>query len=320
MSSTKKAIVFLNMGAPRSLEEVSVFLKNMFNDKNIITVKKDILRKLIATSIVTTRGKEARENYKKLGGFSPLVTQTQRLLESVQKEFPEHIVINIMRYTPPFAKKELQWLKAKKIEEITLFPLYPHYSTTTVKSSLEDFYETCEEIEYHPKIKEIEPFYTNPDYNRALLETIKEKICLQRDDLSKIDIIFSAHSLPKKIVCDGDCYQEQVQRHVKMLTRALKNADLRFRDYHLAYQSKLGPVAWLEPALGDKLEEIKANGGERVLIVPISFVLDNSETEFELDIEYRMEAKEMLFEEYRVAKCPNNSPLFIQTVKALVAS
>ncbi len=317
MIEAKRAIVFLNMGAPRNLDEVSLFLKNMFNDKNIITVKKNIIRKIIATSIVASRGKEARENYKKLGGFSPLVTETQKLLQAVQKEFPEDIVINIMRYTPPFAEKEIRWLKAKKVEKIILFPLYPHYSTTTVKSSLEDFYEACELVAYHPDIKEIDPFYTNPLYNRAILETIKAQICPKRDDLSKMDIIFSAHSLPKKIVCDGDCYKEQVERHVKLLRRLLRNEGLRFREYHLAYQSKLGPVAWLEPALGEKLEELES---KRVLIVPISFVLDNSETEFELDIEYRIEAKQMQFLDYRVAKCPNSSPAFIKTVKALIQS
>ena len=315
MTTVKKAIVFLNMGAPRNLDEVSVFLKNMFNDKNIITVKKKVIRKLIATSIVATRGKEARENYKKLGGFSPLVTETEKLLKAVRAEYPEHIVINIMRYTPPFAEKELRWLKAKGIDDIVLFPLYPHYSTTTVKSSLEDFYETCESIDYAPKVKEIAPFYTNPLYNRAILETIKDKICLERDDLSQIDIIFSAHSLPKKIICDGDCYKEHVERHAKMLKRMLRNAGLRFKDYHLAYQSKLGPVEWLEPSLRSKLEELES---KRVLIVPISFVLDNSETEYELDLEYRIEAKEMFFTDYRVAKCPNDSPEFIKTIKNLV--
>jgi ferrochelatase len=312
---SKKAIVFLNMGAPRDLSEVTLFLKNMFADPNIITTKKKILRKIIGTSIVLSRGKEATENYKKLGGFSPLVTETKRLLSAVEKEFPDHLIVNIMRYTEPFAQRELRWLKAKGVEDIILFPLYPHYSTTTVKSSLEDFYESCEAISYAPKIKEIKPFYTNPHYNRAVLETIKERICLQRDDLSQMDIIFSAHSLPKKIVCDGDCYKEQVERHVKMLTRLLKQEGLRFRGYHLAYQSKLGPVAWLEPALGDKLKELES---KRVLIVPLSFVLDNSETEFELDIEYRMEAKEMLFEEYRVAKCPNSSPQLIQAIKEII--
>ena len=315
MIEGKKAIVFLNMGAPRDLDEVTVFLKNMFNDKNIITVKKKIIRKIIATSIVASRGKEAKENYKKLGGFSPLVTETEKLLKAVQAEYPEDIVINIMRYTPPFAEKELRWLKAKNIEEIILFPLYPHYSTTTVKSSLEDFYESCERIDYHPEIKEIAPFYTNPHYNRAILKTIQEKVCLERDDLSQMDIIFSAHSLPKKIVCDGDCYKEQVERHAKLLKRMLRNEGLRFKDYHLAYQSKLGPVEWLEPSLGQKLEELES---KRVLIVPISFVLDNSETEFELDLEYRIEAKEMLFQDYRVAKCPNASKEFIKTVRELV--
>ena len=312
---SKKAIVFLNMGAPRDLSEVKVFLKNMFADPNIITTKKKILRKIIGTSIVASRGKEATQNYKKLGGFSPLVTETKKLLDAVQKEYPEHIVINIMRYTEPFAPRELRWLKAKGIDDIVLFPLYPHYSTTTVKSSLEDFYESCEAINYAPKIKEIAPFYTNPHYNRAVLETIKARVCLERDDLTQMDIIFSAHSLPKKIVCDGDCYKEQVERHVKMLTRLLKQEGLRFKAYHLAYQSKLGPVAWLEPALGDKLAELES---KKVLIVPLSFVLDNSETEFELDIEYRIEAKEILFEEYRVAKCPNNSPLLIKAIKELI--
>ncbi len=315
MTRGKKAIVFLNMGAPRDLDEVGVFLKNMFNDKNIITVKKKFIRKIIATSIVATRSKEAKENYKKLGGFSPLVTQTQKLLEAVQKVYPEHIVINIMRYTPPFAQSELRWLKAKGVEDIVLFPLYPHYSTTTVKSSLEDFYETCDAINYHPNIKEIEPFYTNPLYNRTLLETIKAQICSQKDDLSQMDIIFSAHSLPKKIICDGDCYKEQVERHAKLLKRMLRNEGLRFKDYHLAYQSKLGPVEWLSPSLGEKLQELES---KRVLIVPISFVLDNSETEFELDLEYRIEAKGMQYEDYRVAKCPNDAPSFIALVKDLV--
>ena len=313
--SAKRAIVFLNMGAPRSLDEVSVFLKNMFKDKNIITVKKNFVRKIIATSIVTTRAKEAKENYKKLGGFSPLVTQTQKLLEKVQAAYSDDIVINIMRYTEPFAQKELRWLKAKGVEEIVLFPLYPHYSTTTVKSSLEDFYESCVEIDYKPQIQEIKPFYKNATYNEALLETIKAQICLERDDLSQMDIIFSAHSLPKKIIVDGDCYKEQVEQHTRILTAMLKRQGYLFKGYHLAYQSKLGPVAWLDPSLGEKLEELSS---KRVLIVPISFVLDNSETEFELDLEYRIEAKEMLYKEYRVAKCLNDADGFIQTIKELI--
>ncbi len=315
MKEGKKAIVFLNMGAPHNLDEVGVFLKNMFNDKNIITVKKKFVRKIIATSIVTARGKEARENYKKLGGFSPLVTQTQKLLEAVRKEYPDHIVVNIMRYTPPFAEKELRWLKAKKVEEIVLFPLYPHYSTTTVKSSLEDFYETCEMINYLPKVKEIKPFYKNAHYNQSVLDTIKAKICPQKDNLEEIDLIFSAHSLPKKIVCDGDSYKDEIEEHVKILSKLLTKEGLIFKDIHLAYQSKLGPIPWLEPSLGDTLEKLES---KKVLIVPLSFVLDNSETEFELDIEYRIEAKMIQYADYRVAKCPNDSAGFIETVKALV--
>ncbi len=311
----KRAIVFLNMGAPRDLDEVSVFLKNMFNDKNIITLKSNFLRKFIATAIVTTRGKEARENYAKLGGKSPLVKETQKLLKRVQEEFSEDIVINIMRYTPPFAQKEISWLKAKKVEEIILFPLYPQYSTTTVKSSLEDFYESAKELSFNPLIKEIKPFYKNRSYNKAVLETIKNTICPQKDNLEEFDIIFSAHSLPKKIIYMGDNYKNEIERHVKILTHIIKKEGLNFTNFHLAYQSKLGPVEWLDPSLEEKLREIKS---KKVIIVPISFVLDNSETEFELDLEYRIVAKELGFEDYRVAKCVNDSKQFISTIKELI--
>ncbi len=311
----KRAIVFLNMGAPRDLSEVSVFLKNMFNDKNIITVKSNFLRKLIATAIVTTRGKEARENYAKLGGKSPLVKETQRLIKKVEEEFPNDIVINIMRYTPPFAQKELAWLKAKKVDKIILFPLYPQYSTTTVKSSLEDFHQALEELSYTPTIKEIKPFYKNRSYNKALFETISERICPQRDNLEEFDLIFSAHSLPKKIIYMGDNYKNEIERHVKILTHIIKREGLNFANFHLAYQSKLGPVEWLDPSLEEKLQEIKSR---KVIVVPISFVLDNSETEFELDLEYRIVAKELGFEDYRVAKCVNNSDQFISTIKELI--
>ncbi len=311
----KRAIVFLNMGAPRDLSEVNVFLKNMFNDKNIITVKSNFLRKLIASAIVTTRGKEARENYAKLGGKSPLVKETKKLLKKMQLEFPDDIIINIMRYTPPFANKEVAWLKAKKVEEIILFPLYPQYSTTTVKSSLEDFYKAIEDISYTPQIKEIKPFYKNRSYNKALFETIEERISPQRDNLEEFDLIFSAHSLPKKIIYMGDNYKNEIERHVKILTHIIKREGLNFANFHLAYQSKLGPVEWLEPSLEEKLQTIKS---KKVIIVPISFVLDNSETEFELDLEYRIVAKELGFEDYRVTKCVNDSDQFIKTIKELI--
>jgi ferrochelatase len=311
---SKKAIVFLNMGAPRDLDEVEVFLKNMFNDKNIITVKSNLLRKYIASRIIAGRKSEAKESYEGIGGRSPLVRHTERFLENIKKEFPSYEVVNIMRYTPPYALSELKWLKAKNVTDLIVIPLYAQYSTTTVKSSLEDFYEALNEAKYTPNLKIYTRFYKNKNYNQAIIEQIK--LALKEKDPKDFDLIFSAHSLPVKIIKNGDSYQKEIIENVDILTHMLKEQKIEFNDIHLAYQSKVGPMQWLEPSLEDKLEEIK---NKKVIIYPISFILDNSETEFELDIEYREIAERLGYQEYIVASCLNESKRFIETIRELVS-
>ncbi len=301
-----KAIVLLNMGGPNNLDEVQLFLKNMFNDENILQVKNRLLRKMVAYAITQGRKKEARANYERIGGKSPLVFYTDRLIKKLQRALPDIYVTKAMRYTPPFAKDAIKELLSKNIKEVYLIPLYPHYSTTTTKSSLEDFYNTAKGLGFHARFHDIANFYENRFYNEAILERIEEAT---RDvDTKEYDLIFSAHSLPKSIVDRGDPYPIEVQEHIKILTDLLGD---RFNDYHLAYQSKLGPVQWLEPSLEEKLKSLK---NKKVLIFPISFVLDNSETEFELHIEYKEVAKSLGFEDYRVARCPNDSDPMIQTI------
>ena len=309
----KKAIIFLNMGAPRNLDEVEVFLHHMFNDKNIITVKSNLLRAYIASSIIRNHKEDAKSNYAKLGGVSPLVRNTEKLLERARAAFPDYHIVNIMRYTPPFAFEEVKWLQLKGVEEITVIPLYPHYSTTTVKSSLEDLHEALAKANYAPVMKIYTRFYKNENYNRAVIEEIRK--ALGEDEAKSYDLIFSAHSLPQKIIDNGDTYQKEVIEHVNILHDMLDAEDLSFRNIHLAYQSKLGPQKWLEPSLQSKLEELR---NKKVIILPISFTLDNSETDYELDMEYREIAGALGFEHYKVAKCPNDAPLFIEAIREMV--
>ncbi len=302
-----KAIVLLNMGGPNNLDEVELFLKNMFQDPNIMSIKNEIVRKFVAYLIAQSRKGAARSNYEKLGGKSPLNFYTDRLMEKLQKELPDLFITKAMRYTPPFAKDAIKELLYHQAKEVYLIPLYPHYSTTTTKSSLEDFYATAKGLGFHARFHDIANFYTNDLYNQAVMERIAE--AMEGEDEKEYDLIFSAHSLPQKIVQKGDPYLYEVQEHVELLKKRLGE---RFNDYHLAFQSKLGPIKWLEPSLEEKLGSLK---NKKVLIYPLSFVLDNSETEFELHVEYRAIAKRMGFQEYRVAKCVNDSDTF---VKALV--
>ncbi len=301
-----RAIVLLNMGGPNNLEEVELFLKNMFNDPNILTIKNDLLRRFVAYMITTARKKEARSNYERLGGKSPLNFYTDKLIAKLQRALPDVYVTKAMRYTPPFAKDAIKELMTRSIHEVYLIPLYPHYSTTTTKSSLEDFYNTAKGVGYHARFHDIANFYENPIFNEAICKRIEE--ALEGADPGEYQLIFSAHSLPQKIVEGGDPYLSEVQDHVRILQERLGR---KFGGYHLAFQSKLGPVKWLEPSLEEKLGAL---AGKKVLIYPISFILDNSETEFELHIEYKEIAKNLGIEEYRVAKCPNDSDTFVQAL------
>jgi len=301
-----KAVILLNMGGPNNLEEVPLFLTNMFNDKNIITTKSALLRKMIAFLITTSRKKEAINNYKLLGGKSPIVEKTQKLVKKLQEHNKDIFVSYAMRYTPPFSKEVIEVLKKKGVKEVLLVPLYPHYSTTTVKSSLEEFFDTAKKLNFNADIKYIEHFYDNDLYNQAILEQIIKT--MEDKDTKEYDLIFSAHSLPQKIVDNGDPYNEQVKENVRILKELLKNRGVFFNDISIAYQSKLGPVKWLEPSLEEQLKTLKS---KKVVIYPISFIIDNSETLYELHIEYKKIAKNIGFLEYIVCECLNDNPLFI---------
>jgi len=309
----KEAVVLLNMGGPNNLNEVEMFLKNMFNDKNILTMKSNLLRKMIGGMIVFNRTESSQEIYRQLGGKSPIVGHTKSLVDKLQTRLGENVIVDFaMRYTPPFADEVIERLNAEDIEKIYLIPLYPQYSTTTTKSSLEDFEEHYHDSKGDAVLVEIKHFFENETYNKSVIESIKERV--GSDNYHDFDIIFSAHGLPQKIVDAGDVYEKHVTKHVNILKGMLENEKMNFHEVHLAYQSKVGPMEWLKPSLEDKIKSVRNRG---VIIFPIAFTIDNSETDFELEIEYREIAQEMGFKEYRVCRCPNDSDLFVDALQEI---
>ncbi|HEX5330960.1 ferrochelatase [Sulfuricurvum sp.] len=311
----KEAIVLLNMGGPNNLDEVEMFLHNMFNDPYIIRTKSSLLRRFIAGMITLTRTEKSQEIYRKIGGKSPLVDHTRILCERVAESLGNNVIVDfVMRYTPPMAKEVCQRLKEQGVEKVYLIPLYPQYSSTTTQSSLDDFEQTAQKIGWDVITVEVKHFFSNPTYNRCLIERIKES--LGEDSAESFELIFSAHGLPQKIVDQGDPYQRHVIAHVELMKAMLHESHLNFNAIHLAYQSKVGPMKWLEPSLESTLHTIQS---KRVIIVPIAFTVDNSETDFELSIEYAEVAHELGYDAYRVCRCPNGHPLFVQTITELYA-
>jgi ferrochelatase len=299
----KKALVLLNMGGPNNLDEVELFLKNMFADKNILPLILP-LRKLVATMIIKSRLEEAKENYRQIGAKSPLPKLTQNLVQKLQKALGDAVKVTaIMRYTPPFANEVLKQLQDEGIEQLYLFPMYPQYSTTTTKSSVEDVYESAKKLGYDPKFFTVESYFADNLYTDAVAKQIQKKL----DAHPNYDVIFSAHGLPQSIIKKGDPYEKHIQKTVELVSQKLQNAN----KIHLAYQSKVGNGKWLEPSLEECLKTIE---NKKVIIYPIAFTIDNSETVFELKIEYKEIAQELGIEDYVVCNCLNANEDFVKLI------
>lgn len=293
----KKAILLLNMGGPNNLDEVKVFLKNMFNDKAIIGAP-SLIRKIIAYFIVKSRLKDATSNYEKLGGVSPIVENTKRVVSALAEDV-DIDVFYIMRYTPPFAYDVLS--KIKEYDRFYVMPLYPHFSSTTTVSSLDHLFEAADILGIDDnKFEIVDHYYDNDVYNRTIVEQIQE--ALQGNDPGEYELIFSAHGLPQRIIDRGDPYMKQIKQNVYRARKMLQQYHIKFFKTHLAYQSRLGPIEWIKPYLDEKLKRLTK---KKVVIYPIAFLIDNSETKYELDIEYKEIADKLGFSDYKVASAPN---------------
>lgn len=286
----KTAIVLFNLGGPDKPESVQPFLFNLFNDKRIIGLPNPF-RFLLAKLISKRRAPIAKEIYGHIGGKSPIVEETQaqcdaleKLLESEVGEFKTFIA---MRYWHPFAFEAAQHVKAYAPDEIVLLPLYPQFSTTTVASSLEDWHTHANAIGLNIPTRTFGCYFNEPHFINAHVASIKESLQTAKT-LGTPRVLFSAHGLPQKIVDAGDPYQWQVEQTADLIIAKLSEEGL---DWKVSYQSRVGPLKWLEP---NTEEEIKvAVHDDRIpVIVPIAFVSEHSETLVELDIEYKEIADE----------------------------
>lgn len=301
----KRVAILLNMGGPRNLSEVDLFLKNMFADEFILNIKNAKFRRFIGFLIRKMRLKKSCENYKQIGSKSPMFDITSSLVKKLSND--DFIVDFAMNYVPPFVSDVLK--KYQNFDEIVLFPLYPHHSCTTISSSLKNANDALCGLNFINKITEIPCFYNDEDYNEVLVEILKNK--LKNLDPSEINLVFLAHSLPQKIVKNGDLYEIHINEHIEILTSLLKKNNIVFKNVILAYQSHLGPVKWLKPSVEDVLKSL---GGENVFACPISFTIDNSETIFEIDILYAKMAKELGVRSFISLPCPNDSDEFVKFI------
>jgi ferrochelatase len=217
-----------------------------------------------------------------------------------------------MRYWHPFTAEAIEQLRAAQCDEVVLLPLYPHYSSTTTGSSLNEWRRLFrEDIPVHS----IEPFYRHAVYLQALAEKIDEALA-RFTDPERPEIVFSAHSVPVAVIEKGDPYQRQIEETVEL---AMHCGGWPNR-YRLCYQSKVGASKWLQPSLHTTLRELAGEKDGEVCIVPISFVSDHVETLGEIDHEARAEAARLGIRKFEMTSGLNDSPTFIAALADLVGA
>jgi ferrochelatase len=326
----KVAIVLFNLGGPDSLKNVKDFLFNLFYDENIIRLPKPF-RYIIAKLISTFRNNKSKKIYEQMGGKSPIYENTIEQQNSLKVDILDELKdVNIecfiaMRYFYPRAKDAAQEVFLFNPDEVVYLPLYPQYSTTTTKSSFDEF-DTELKGAYQsltlPIIKKTCCYYKNDLFINALFELFKEYLlkATKAYNLNKNNaiIFFSAHSLPEYVIKNGDPYEMQIKESVDLLMHKIREIE-EFRDikYKITYQSKVGPVKWLSPNTEDEIIAA-AKKGQIIFVNPISFVSEHSETLVELDIDYKNVALDHGALDYIRIPTLSSDALFIKCLSSIV--
>lgn len=318
MRARKLAVVLFNLGGPDAPEAVEPFLFNLFNDKAIIRVPQP-LRWLIAKMVSRRRAPIAKEIYAQLGGGSPLLPLTEEQARALEAELGgaqgerDVRAFIAMRYWKPFAAETVRAVKAWAPDELVLLPLYPQYSTTTTGSSLKDWAKAAKAAGLHTRAKTVCCYPVDPDFIEAHVRQVRAAIAgfATRDEFR---ILFSAHGLPKRIVDGGDPYQSQVEATCAAVMAGVGGGPF---DWRTCFQSRVGPLEWIGPATDAEIERA-GREGKSLIVVPIAFVSEHSETLVELDKEYGKLAAESGVPRYVRVAALGTQPDFIRGLARLV--
>jgi len=308
----RRAVVLMNLGGPDSPQAVRPFLQNLFSDPAIITLP-GLLRHPLAWLIARRRSAVAGEIYAHLGGASPLLPNTEAQARALEAALGDDTRCFIaMRYWHPMTRAAVTAVKEWTPDEIVCLPLYPQYSTTTTGSSLAAWREEAARQGLAIPTRAVKSYPAAPGFIAALAAALDQTLAPLDD--ARFRLLLSAHGLPLKIVRAGDPYPQQIAETAAAIVAALARPSL---DWRVCYQSRVGPLAWLGPSVDD---EIRRAGADRIPIViaPISFVSEHSETLVELDRDYRRRAESCGVPAYHRVKTVGTDPRFIAALAELV--
>lgn len=307
-------VALLNMGGPRTNDDVKDFQQHLFVDPLLIRFPLSfLLQKFFAWMLITFRLKAVKERYQLIGGGSPIYRSTTQQAKALREELSRRNrnidVTFSFNYSPPFPEDTIE--KAKHSQKKYLLPLslYPHYSKATTGSNMHYLKKAVEKNYPGLEMLACAPYYLHDGYIQAFVDRIQETIQVG-ESLDDFYLVFSAHGLPEYFLNEGDPYPFQISQTVAKILAQLG----RKTDWIVSYQSAVGPLQWLKPSTDDILEALAKRGVQNVIMVPVSFVGDHIETTCEIDIEYRELAEKMGYQDYRMAQAIESHPGFISAL------
>jgi protoporphyrin/coproporphyrin ferrochelatase len=312
---TRLAVVLFNLGGPDRPEAVQPFLFNLFNDKAIIGLPQP-LRWLLAMLISRRRAPVAAEIYRALGGGTPLLPNTQAQADALARSLADLGTVKAfiaMRYWHPLSDETVAAVREFAPDEVVLLPLYPQFSTTTTASSLRQWQKSAARAGLNAQSRTVCCYPAERGFIDAMAALIRP--AYERASIAgRPRLLFTAHGLPQRVVDRGDPYQKHVEATAAAILRRLAIPGL---DACISYQSRVGPLEWLKPYTED---ELKRAGADKVplVVAPIAFVSEHSETLVELDITYREEALKLGVPLYERVPTAGVHPEFIAGLARLV--
>ena len=268
---TRRGVILFNLGGPETLADVRPFLYRLFSDPDIIRIRSNILRNSLAWFIAATRQYKSRDLYRQIGGGSPLRRITEGQAKALQERLttrglPARVYVG-MRCWNPTIDEAVSRILRDQITKLVVLPLFPQFSVTTTGSCFGYFRSVAEKtgLALSAQISYVDSWYAEPLYIQAMAELIQEAACgFAVASPEKIQLLYSAHSIPARYVREGDPYLEQTRKTVALINGLMGNVS----PSTLAFQSKIGPVRWLEPSTKKVIEEFGRAGNGQVLAIP----------------------------------------------------
>jgi ferrochelatase len=307
-------VLLLNLGGPDSLEAVEPFLYNLFNDPFLIRIPflKGPLRRWFARTVSRKRAPHVRELYAEIGGRSPILPLTEEQAQRLQEELPEgHRCYVAFAAWKPYIREAVEQAKRDGAIRLVGVSLFPQWCSATTESVFFDLRKAAKSAGL--PLLEVDRYPDDARYLDALAETVNEGLSRFKDP-AKVHVLFSAHGVPVSIIKKGDPYE----REIKLTVQGVRARLPKEQPWSLSYQSKVGPVKWLEPATADHLPALAAQGIKEVLVVPVAFVSDHIETLHEQRILLRDIAVKAGIERYECANALNGSRLYAKALARLV--